>query len=334
MAPETAGRPPCPLCGGDVETAYEGGDLLHGRPGTWSYFRCPACVLDFQHPTPDAATIASYYPPDYEVYAPPEVKAPSGLRRAVLRHRYGYAHLETGRAARVLAPIAGRFRYRDEMPFVPGGLAVDVGCGNGTYLLRLRALGWKVLGVDFSPQAVRVARAAGLDVREGSLEDVALEADSVDLLTARHVVEHFPDPRPFFDEAHRVLGPKGRLVVRTPNGRALARDRFGAFWYPNDIPRHLFVFSARSLEALAGRRGLRRVASKTFSTPKAILNSRDYRRGHTGRPSRHVRWRRWLARSYVWRANLKRRGDELFLVFEKFTAPVGRPGIDAPGAGA
>jgi SAM-dependent methyltransferase len=40
----------------------------------------------------------------------------------------------------------------------PPGRAIDLGCGTGTNVVTLAARGWKVLGVDYAPNAIRSAR--------------------------------------------------------------------------------------------------------------------------------------------------------------------------------
>jgi ubiquinone/menaquinone biosynthesis C-methylase UbiE len=40
----------------------------------------------------------------------------------------------------------------------PAGRALDIGCGTGTNLLTLARHGWAVLGVDFAPRALQLAR--------------------------------------------------------------------------------------------------------------------------------------------------------------------------------
>jgi cyclopropane fatty-acyl-phospholipid synthase-like methyltransferase len=50
----------------------------------------------------------------------------------------------------------------------PPGKALDIGCGTGTNVITLAKNGWKVSGVDFAWQAIRIARkkagAAGVKV--------------------------------------------------------------------------------------------------------------------------------------------------------------------------
>jgi ubiquinone/menaquinone biosynthesis C-methylase UbiE len=47
---------------------------------------------------------------------------------------------------------------KDFMASTPPGRALDLGCGTGTSSLALAQAGWKVTGVDFSRNAIRIAR--------------------------------------------------------------------------------------------------------------------------------------------------------------------------------
>ncbi|HSI25055.1 MAG TPA: hypothetical protein VK952_05490, partial [Methylotenera sp.] len=63
--------------------------------------------------------------------------------------------------------------------------------------------------------------------------------------------------------------------------------------------------------------GLKLQQFKTSSTPKIILNSLDYVAENPKTPSKRVKWKRVLARLYVWLAQYKQQGDEIFTVFTK-----------------
>jgi 2-polyprenyl-3-methyl-5-hydroxy-6-metoxy-1,4-benzoquinol methylase len=306
------------LCNGDGRHAYTGRDLLLDRPEQYAYHQCADCGAVYLHPLPDAATIASFYPESYSVYKPDaEPKQPGSFERAVLREKHGYAALQAPAFHRALARLFGALFYREAVAFVPAGRMLDVGCGNGRFLRKMAGLGWACEGLDFSETAVAVCRAAGLNVRRGDLFSAGLGDASFDLVTARHVIEHVPDPAAFVREAGRILKPGGRLLIQTPNSAALGRPWFGSRWFANDIPRHLVLFSRSNLDRLAARSGLAPREHKTFTTPKIFLNSLDYRLKRTGRPSRKSRWRRLAAKSYVALARVTGRGDELYLVYQK-----------------
>lgn len=314
MPAEGATARPCPLCGGASDVAFRAPDFLHGVPGTWTYRRCHGCGAEFQDPAPSAETTASFYPPDYTVWTPPRPKPASAVRRAVLRSRHGYAHLDVPLLLRPWGAILARFLHRDALPFVPGGRLADLGCGNGDFLLRQQALGWRVRGVESSERAASLCREAGLDVAVADVAATGLPGGAFDAVTARHVIEHLPDPRPLLAEARRLLRPGGLLQLRTPNTRALGRARYGALWFANDPPRHLLLYDPDNLARAVQAAGFEILQSSTRATPKILLDSKDRRAGRPGRPSHRSRWKRALVRPWVAWAALLDRGEEIVLL--------------------
>ena len=152
---------------------------------------------------------------------------------------------------------------------------------------------------------------------QGELADAGLPDAGFDLVTVRHVIEHIADPASFVAEIVRVLKPGGMLVIKTPNAEALGRRWFGVDWYANDVPRHLILFSPANLRLLAEKQGLRADVTRTFSTPKIVLNSWDYRFDNPSESSKRKKLRRTLARLYVAAAALTGHGDEVFSIFRK-----------------
>ncbi|MGD8512925.1 MAG: class I SAM-dependent methyltransferase, partial [Deltaproteobacteria bacterium] len=306
------------ICRGHGRLSFQSRDLLYDKPQTYEYMQCCGCGLIYQHPMPDPVQINSFYLDDYAAYKPlGRLKRCGQARRAVLRHRYGYSHLDMPLLFRLLAPMLSVFRYRDAIPFVPSGRAIDIGCGNGKFMRTMNALGWHFEGVEFNSTAVDICRREGLKVFHGDLHEVAFEDNAFDLVSARHVIEHMPDPGDFVAEIVRILKKGGRLVIRTPNSQALGRQWFGKYWYANEVPRHLVLFNPGSLRMLTERHGLRLITEKLFTSPKIILNSWDYLTGNRGRPSRKRKFLRLLARPYMMLATVSGRGDEIFAIYER-----------------
>ena len=268
---EAAG--PCPVCGEmRRDVAYADlTDRLVGTPGSWTLRRCESCGLWILDPRYSQAEIARAYE-NYGFHLgldPVDAEAGGGLARIVprasLAHWFGY---EDGlsRWGRALALLALPFPEGAEsvgfsvmyLRAVPGGEVLDVGCGGGAFLARMRSLGWRVLGVEPDPGAVQVARdVRGLDVRLGTLETQRFPADRFDAVTSSHVIEHVHDPLAFLRECARVSRPGGQVVVVTPNTESLGRRRLGTGWLGLDPPRHLHLFSCANLRRLAERAGLR-----------------------------------------------------------------------------
>jgi demethylmenaquinone methyltransferase/2-methoxy-6-polyprenyl-1,4-benzoquinol methylase len=102
----------------------------------------------------------------------------------------------------------------------PGESAVDVACGTGRLAAELarEQPAATVLGLDFSSQMVRRARAAlgggqRLGFTVGDAMRLPLRDASVDVVTIAFGLRNLPDPRQGLLELRRVLRPGGRLLV-------------------------------------------------------------------------------------------------------------------------
>jgi 2-polyprenyl-3-methyl-5-hydroxy-6-metoxy-1,4-benzoquinol methylase len=139
----------------------------------------------------------------------------------------------------------------------PAALRVlDVGCSRGNFLAAGARLGYHMEGVEPAPGIAASARALGLNVHTGLLEDIGFAAASFDALTLFEVVEHLREPRPLLDECHRVLKPGGLLVVSTGNTAswtvAAMQERWDYFQIARDGG-HISFYNPRSLALLAAR---------------------------------------------------------------------------------
>jgi len=308
----------CPVCAVSATYEFSGRDLMYDLHDRYDYFLCPGCGCVFQQPMPDMAKISTFYPDTYMVYDQDNrVRRLSQLRRALLARMRGYEHLRPALPYRLFAAFLAPIRFISTPAWDGGGRLLDVGCGNGRFLSTMRTLGWEVEGVEFSEAGVAAARMSGLSIHHGDLASAAFPDASFNLVTARHVIEHIPDTHAFMAELARILKPGGRLVIETPSSAALGRQWFNTYWYANDVPRHLFLFSPTNLERLGRDHGLRKHGLFLETTPKIFLNSLDYIIGNRGKPSKRVAWRRLLAGIYVRMAQRCGRGDTMQMTFVK-----------------
>ena len=309
----------CPVCGSAARYDFSSRDLMFDRYDRYDYFKCTDCGSVFLHPMPDMETISSFYPAHYSIFdSESRVRKVSLLKQAMLRRTHGYTHLRVPLLYRLIGGLLIPFWRLTPLYFIAGGTLLDVGCGNGRFLSTMRALGWKVQGVELSENGVQVCRAAQLPVHHGELASAAFPDASFDVITVRHVIEHVPQPHPFMSELARILKPGGLLLVETPNSEALGRRWLGPNWFANEVPRHLILHTRQGLNLLAARYGLTLLTQRLESTPKIFLNSIDYVLGnHDGKPSRRIGWRRILARMYVALAQRTGRGDVIHTTFTK-----------------
>ena len=151
-------------------------------------------------------------------------------------------------------PSSSRRGRRDR----PGPSVCDLGCGNGTFLAGMAALGFDAVGVEPDDAARGPARARGLDVRPGTAEHLPPDLHGpFDAVVLTHVLEHCLDPLRALANARALLKPAGTLLCETPNNQALGLAWSGGAWRWLDVPRHLNFFTARSLRLACERVGLR-----------------------------------------------------------------------------
>lgn len=151
--------------------------------------------------------------------------------------------------------ISAYSRYERMMDYVgpAAGSLLDVGTATGGFLSAAIAAGWDAHGIEPSADATARAIADGLDVVHGRFpEDCRFDDATFDLITAWAVFEHLSDPAAAFAACYRLLRPGGRLLLQVPNLRSI-QSRWAR---QEDIPRHLFFFTERTLGGYARRSGL------------------------------------------------------------------------------
>lgn len=125
---------------------------------------------------------------------------------------------------------------------------LDVGAGTGATSRALQKYG-HVLAVDFSPEAVTIARGRGLAVARMDARALALPDASFDLVVALDMIEHLEDDIGAVQELRRVLKPGGVLLVTVPAYKWL--------WSSHDVANHHWRrYRRRELRGVLGAAGL------------------------------------------------------------------------------
>lgn len=104
-----------------------------------------------------------------------------------------------------------------------GEIVLDLGAGAGfDCFLAAKRVGdkGKVIGIDMTKEMVekanenaRKGQYDNVEFRLGEIENLPLEAESVDVIISNCVINLSPDKRKVFQEALRVLKPGGRIMI-------------------------------------------------------------------------------------------------------------------------
>jgi SAM-dependent methyltransferase len=125
------------------------------------------------------------------------------------------------------------------------GRILEIGCGLG-HLLGWLADRFKLYGTDINPWALAEA---SKNVPEANLlllsaEDLGVFPDEIfQVVVAKHVFEHLPDPDLSIAEISRVLVPGGMLLLATPNTSSIARSVKKGKWIGYKDPTHISLWS-------------------------------------------------------------------------------------------
>ncbi len=269
---ETLGA--CPLCGGGQR------HLLHENladrifftaPGRWQLWGCDTCGAGYLDPRPTPGSISRAYAVYYthnQTLAPQsaqpsrEARLKQAMLNDFLNARFSYhirPALPLGRLAFALRPD----KTRDAAAMVrhlpaprPGEILLDIGCGNGAFMLLARdRLGYEVQGTELDETAAARARAQGLVVHNKPLPGMSLPPSHFAHVTLNHVLEHLHNPLAALREIYNILSPGGRVWVQVPNLLGASHEQFGPDCRLLEPPRHLVMFTPDALRATLQQAG-------------------------------------------------------------------------------
>lgn len=295
----------CILCGSEGRPFHDGlVDREFGAPGVWAQRRCSdrSCGLVWLDPMPKAAEIGQFY----QNYWTHDTAAADRISSAL-------PSLDSSPKVKLVKELLARLLFwradalrsdRYHFQGVRPGRLLDIGCGNGDFIGFMATVGWQAHGIDFDPGAIAAAsRHCGVTTSLGDIFEQGFGEGAFDAILMSNVIEHLPNPQQTLNECFRVLAPGGRMVVLTPNVESWGHKLFGPDWRGLEPPRHLYLFSPKSLRKMAINAGF--TQARTFTTPgghasTSYMIERSARNAElAGRPVPQVRIRTLAVRERV-----------------------------------
>ncbi|MFK8184200.1 MAG: class I SAM-dependent methyltransferase [Phormidesmis sp.] len=245
----------CPVCKADnPQASYQPKEMYYGTRQTFNYFQCSNCSALYLSDPP--AQMSSFYPENYHCHTPTEPSSLSAKQRLIaMRDRSTLTG--KGVIGQLMASIKSSPELMHTLSYLNLSLSskiLDIGCGGGGLLLRLKALGFKHLtGVDpYLPEGIDT-RISGFELKRDTVESINGKFDGIIL---NHSLEHMFEHARILEIIKNLLEDKGKICIRIPLVGGKAWEEHKENWFQLDAPRHVLLHSEKSFRSLATDCGL------------------------------------------------------------------------------
>ena len=249
----------CAYCGNEAgNSIIEVKELLLGIGGNFRYNYCHGCkglqLLDIP------ADMSKYYPrQDYYSFKDNVDRSENinSFKNKIRKAKAEYLLFNKRNVLGVLASIGYKtpdyYKWLKMAGVHFDSEILDVGCGNGDLLFKIRKLGFKRLhGID--PFVANDTITKEVSIFKKTVFDLNSQYD---LVMSHHSFEHMDDPQIHLIQLAKLLKNSGVLLIRTPVTNSYCWEKYVVSWAALDAPRHINIQSHQSMEILAERANLK-----------------------------------------------------------------------------
>lgn len=191
---------------------------------------CENCKTSFLNPFPTSVQLERAYSDDY--YGEGDEKFNPRVEKVVDFFRQ--------QNAKKMASVFGN-----------KGAILDVGCGNGSFLVNLSNHGnFELFGVELpGKSADRAIATQKIKIHLGELKSGLYPEHKFDAISFIHVFEHLANPKEILEIVSEIIKPGGLLLIEFPNIDSFQAGFFKQNWFHLDPPRHLNFFKPKPFVA-------------------------------------------------------------------------------------
>lgn len=255
----------CPVCGGKTAASFLKVTDHSSSQKVFEVWRCPACTACFTQDAPSQNEIGAYY--QFEDYI-----SHTDTKKGLVNRVYHFVRgITLNSKKKIVQKAAG----------IKNGHLLDIGCGTGAFINKMKESGWQVTGLEPDETArKKCVENYGITPQ---LPDTLFELpeQSFDAITLWHVLEHVHRLQDYLQKIKALLKPGGVLIIAVPNYTAHDAKVYQQYWAAWDVPRHLYHFSPASMNTLLSAHGLTVQQTKPmwFDSFYVCMLSAKYRRG-------------------------------------------------------
>lgn len=255
----------CPVCGSPgISKIIVAQDFTVSNK-QFEIYHCANCQLRFTQNVPDADSIVDYYKSENYI-------SHSDTSKGLVNRIYQQVRKRaTAQKRKLIEKLTGKTI----------GDLLDIGSGTGYFAAEMQRKGWRVTGLEPDEDARRVALETNKIVLASTDNLFQLPANSFDVITLWHVLEHVHELKKYVTQFRNLLKDDGKLFIAVPNYTSYDAEVYKEYWAAYDVPRHLYHFSPNSMKYLMKTEGLKIIGLRPmmFDSYYVSLLSSKYKDG-------------------------------------------------------
>jgi 2-polyprenyl-3-methyl-5-hydroxy-6-metoxy-1,4-benzoquinol methylase len=231
----------CPVCHStNIAPALQAKDNTVTNE-IFTIWQCGNCALRFTQDVPAAAAISAYYnSSDYISH--------SDTNKGFINKLYHAVRSVTLRSKKNLVE---KYAAKNK------GDLLDIGAGTGAFAATMQKANWNVTALEPDTTARANAKSNFNIILQPSEQLFNLKDESFDVITLWHVLEHVHDLHNYVQRFFSLLKKDGVLIIAVPNYTSYDAKEYESAWAAYDVPRHLYHFSPKSMNALLEKHGFK-----------------------------------------------------------------------------
>ncbi len=229
----------CQICGSNSFELYLVTKDYFFTQEEFELSKCTECGFVFTNPIPE--NLGKYYETD-------QYLSHNTNSNGLLGNLYSY-----------LRSVNIKKKYKLVTKYNTKESILDIGCGTGELLAYFKKNKWKTTGIEPNETARNFAdNVVGIEVyNEDKLN--SLDANSFDVITMWHVLEHVPDLNNRLKQINRLAKKDATIFIALPNLQSPDALKYKEYWSALDVPRHLYHFTQSTFKKLIAKHNLKLV---------------------------------------------------------------------------